>query len=295
MLGSSTVETSSAPIAIIILFGLFGLIANWVVYSRGFFKLPDLATDHRKWSFTQCCICFAIYLVNGAFVAPLLYNISLNLSRSIGWDIFNDQKAKLILLQTLDIIANLFFLSLYISFQKKGSLKAIWKDPQMNSQGSYFYDILLGFFTWFIAFPVIVAINSICELINNLVFKSVEIDQVAVKFLKLSASSLTTVILSVAMILLIAPLVEEFLFRGCMQNWLRRHIGTPLAVILTSLVFAFMHYSPSQGASNFPLIISLFSFSLYLGFLYEKTRSLLAPMILHMTFNGISVIRILFS
>lgn len=295
MLGSSTVETSSNPIAIIILFGLFGLIANAVIYSRGFFTLPNLKTDHRNWSFSQCCICFGIYLGNGALTAPLLFNFCLTLSQTMGWDIFNDQKAKLILLQTIDILANVFFLSLYLSFQKKGSVKALWKDPQMNTQGSYFYDILLGFFTWFISFPIVVAINSLCELVNHTIFKSVEVDQVAVKFLKLSASSLTTVIISVGMILVMAPLIEEFLFRGCIQNWLRKHIGTPLAIIITSLFFAFMHYSPSQGASNFPLIISLFSFSLYLGFLYEKTRSLLAPMILHMTFNGISVIRILFS
>lgn len=295
MLGSSTAQTSSEPIIIIILFGLFGLITNWVVYNRGFFRLPDLKVDNRNWSFGQCCVCFAIYLANGAFVAPILYKFILSLSLSMDWIIFNDQRAKLILLQTLDILANIFFLSLYLSFQKKGSIKALWKDPQMKVQTSYFYDSLMGFLTWFISFPLIVAINSLCEFINQLVFKAVEVDQVAVKFLKLSASSLTTVIISIAMIIITAPLIEEFLFRGCIQNWLRKHIGVPFAVILTSLIFAFMHYSPSQGISNFPLIVSLFSFSLYLGFLYEKTRSLLAPMILHMTFNGISVIRILFS
>ncbi|MBI3211827.1 MAG: CPBP family intramembrane metalloprotease [Simkania negevensis] len=50
------------------------------------------------------------------------------------------------------------------------------------------------------------------------------------------------------------------------------------------------HLSSSQGVGN----ISLFIFALYLGFLYEKQCSLFASIALHMTFNSISVIRILF-
>jgi membrane protease YdiL (CAAX protease family) len=295
MLAISSSGELLEPIITTLSFALFGLIANWVVYKRGFFKLPPLKEDFRNWSFSQCVVCFAIYLIDGAIIAPILFNTVLNLSQSMGWDALNDQRAKLILLQTLDIAANIFFLSLYVLFQKKGSLKNLWKDPQMKQHGSYFYDVLLGFFTWFISFPLIIAINSFCELINQFVFKSIEVDQVAVKFLKLSASSLTTVIISILMIIIAAPLIEEFLFRGCIQNWLRKHVGTSLAVILTSAIFSLMHYAPSQGASNFPLLVSLFSFSLYLGFLYEKTRCLLAPIVLHLTFNGISVIRILSS
>lgn len=295
MLGASTAQTSAEPVLIIIVFGLFGLVANWVVYTRGFFKLPDLQNDYRKWSLAQCGICLGIYLANGMVIAPLLFNFVLQTSESMEWVLFNDQRARLILLQTLDVIANVCLLSLYLVFQKRGSVLALWKDPQMRASSSYFYDILIGFFTWFISFPLIVCVNALCELMNRLLFEWEEVDQVAVKFLKLSASSATTVIISIAMIILAAPLIEEFLFRGCIQNWIRKYLGARLAIVLTSIIFSMMHYAPSQAKSNFPLIVSLFLFSLYLGFLYEKTKSLVAPIVLHMTFNTISVIRILIS
>lgn len=295
MIGSSTTQTSAEPILIILFFGIFALIANWIVYSKGFFKLHELKTDARKWSLMQCGVCIGIYLANGMFTAPFLFKLVLKLSDSMHWTLFNDQRTRMILLQTLDILANIALLSLYLAFQRKGSVKALWKDPQMHASSSYFYDILMGFFTWFISFPLIVSINALCEFINRHVFHWQEVDQVAVKFLKLSASSVTTVVISIAMIIIAAPVIEEFLFRGCIQNWMRKYVGAKAAIILTSLIFAMMHYAPSQGKSNFPLIVSLCIFSLYLGFLYEKTRSLLAPIVLHATFNTISVIRILLS
>jgi uncharacterized protein len=293
MVGVSLAQSSFEPVLIIILFGLFGFIANWIVYTKGFFLLPILPHDYRRWSLGQCCICLSIYLLNGIVTAPILFSLTLQWAKSMQWSLFDDQRAKLILLQTLDILANITLLALYLSFQKKGSVRSLWKDPQIKEANSYFYDILVGFFTWFISFPVIVAINSLCELINRLVFQWEEVDQVAVKFLKLSASSATTVIISIAMIILAAPVIEEFLFRGCIQNWIRKYLGPIASIVVTSLIFSMMHYAPSQAKSNFPLIVSLFVFSLYLGFLYEKTKSLLAPIVLHMTFNTISVIRIL--
>lgn len=296
MLTSLATQTSNAePILIIIFFGLFAFIANWIMYLKGFFKLQPLSVDLRRWSLIQCSVCVGIYLANALFIAPFLFHLIMNLSSSMKWALFQTETTRLILLQTLNITANIALLLFYLAFQKKGAVLAIWKDPQMKTSSSYFYDVLIGFFTWFISFPLIVAVNSLCELINHLLFQWEEVDQVAVKFLKLSTSSFVTVAISIAMIILAAPWIEEFIFRGCLQNWMRRYMGSKIAIIGTSIVFAMMHYAPSQSKSNFPLIASLFVFSLYLGFLYEKTRSLLAPIVLHMTFNIISVIRILIS
>jgi len=294
MLPTFVAQTSNTePILIIVFFGLFALVANWIVYIKGFFRLQPLPYDLRKWSLIQCVMCLGIYLTSAIFLAPFLFHFILKIVSTAHLSLFTTETSRLILLQTINISVDIILLSLYLAFQKKGSVLAIWKDPQMQKHSSYFYDILIGFFTWFISFPLIVAINSLCELINHLLFQWEEVDQVAVKFLKLSASSFFTVMISILMIILAAPCIEEFIFRGSLQNWLRRHLGSKAAIVITSIVFAMMHYAPSQSKSNFPLIVSLFTFSLYLGFLYEKTRSLLAPIVLHMTFNTISVIRIL--
>lgn len=194
----------------------------------------------------------------------------------------------------LSSFCNIVLLSLYLLFQNKTQLKALWKDPSTKST-SYFYDGLIGVFAWFLSFPLIVGINALCDKILDYFFHFHEVDQVAVRFLKTSSSSWATLVITTLIIIVSAPFIEEFLFRGCIQNYLRRYLGTLGSIAATSFIFACLHFSPSQNLSNVSLLVSLFFFSLYLGFVYEKTRSLITSIILHMTFNGISVIRILLS
>ncbi len=111
---------------------------------------------------------------------------------------------------------------------------------------------------------------------------------------------------------IVAPIVEEFLFRGVLQGWLQR-LGRPVAgelpesillgsrdrkefdipsltespgrplhwpaILVTSLIFALMH--ASQG----PAPVALFVLSLGIGYLYQRTGSLLACIVMHMLLN----------
>jgi membrane protease YdiL (CAAX protease family) len=99
--------------------------------------------------------------------------------------------------------------------------------------------------------------------------------------------------MSVVSVVIFAPIIEEFLFRGCLQNYLKLHFGTKAAIQLSALCFALFHLTPSQGIGNFSLAVSLFLLGLFLGFLYEKQNSLFASVGLHMTFNTVSALRII--
>jgi membrane protease YdiL (CAAX protease family) len=57
-----------------------------------------------------------------------------------------------------------------------------------------------------------------------------------------------------------------------------------LAIVLTSLVFAYVH------ASQWPAPIPLFVLALVIGKVYERTGSLIAAIFMHATFNGLSML-----
>ena len=95
-------------------------------------------------------------------------------------------------------------------------------------------------------------------------------------------------------ILIAAPIIEEFLFRGCLMTYLKRYMPPKGAITLSALCFSLFHFAPSQGFGNISLVASLFVLALFLGFIYERQASLFASIGLHMTFNAVSTFRILF-
>ncbi len=97
--------------------------------------------------------------------------------------------------------------------------------------------------------------------------------------------------LGVISIALIAPVVEEIIFRGFIYGGLRRRLGVPVALVLSSAVFALAH-SFSVGSSILLLGPSLFIAGLALALVYERSRSLMPGMVLHASFNLIAVLAI---
>ncbi|NLL73038.1 MAG: CPBP family intramembrane metalloprotease [Clostridiales bacterium] len=88
------------------------------------------------------------------------------------------------------------------------------------------------------------------------------------------------IIIVAAYVIVFAPLFEEFLMRGILYNRLRYGISFPLANFIQALAFGIYHLDIVQG-------IYAFAIGLILGYLYEKTRTLLAPIFLHMVINGL--------
>ncbi|REL29219.1 CPBP family intramembrane metalloprotease [Rhodohalobacter sp. SW132] len=79
-------------------------------------------------------------------------------------------------------------------------------------------------------------------------------------------------------IAVVAPIVEEIVFRGILIERLGRKFGYTSALITSSVFFGFLHVS----------FISATIFGLILGILYLKTRSLMLPVLIHMANNAIA-------
>lgn len=83
-----------------------------------------------------------------------------------------------------------------------------------------------------------------------------------------------------------APLFEEVLFRGFLLPSLTRYMPVWGAIALSSFIFAAAHLSLSE-------VLPLMMLGAILGFVYTRSRSLLAPMLLHSLWNGATMIGLL--
>lgn len=89
---------------------------------------------------------------------------------------------------------------------------------------------------------------------------------------------------TVGVAVVLAPLLEEGLFRGLILHGLARRIGPRAATVWTAAFFAFFHfYNPWQ-------ILPTFFLGLLLAWIVLTTQSLWASIVLHSAFNGLSLV-----
>lgn len=82
--------------------------------------------------------------------------------------------------------------------------------------------------------------------------------------------------------LVLAPWVEELVFRGVGLPLLARHVGLPGAVVILSALFAGMHF-------HIPSLVPLFVMALALALAYVYTGSILVPAVMHAAFNLVNL------
>ena len=94
------------------------------------------------------------------------------------------------------------------------------------------------------------------------------------------------VLVIMGLVVVAAPITEEFAYRGLVQQGFRKLGGSRTgAVLLTSFLFVFMHLTALPEASRYSGIATLLTLSLVLGWLFERTGRLAAPITLHALFN----------
>lgn len=112
-------------------------------------------------------------------------------------------------------------------------------------------------------------------------------------------NSVLSLVLAAVVAAIVAPLAEEFLFRVILQGWLEkkqvqaRHLGDASDVspglgpaAMVSVLFAVLHMG--HGPDPIPL----FFLSLILGYLYQRTHRIVAPLTVHFCVNSLAVIQL---
>ncbi|MCF6159202.1 MAG: CPBP family intramembrane metalloprotease [wastewater metagenome] len=86
---------------------------------------------------------------------------------------------------------------------------------------------------------------------------------------------------------ILAPVMEEILFRGFLLPALKNTFGSRYAIVISAFLFAGIHMDMFA-------ILQIFILGLLLGYVYEKTQTLAAPIIIHVLHNSLTLMFLLY-
>lgn len=251
---------------------------TYLFWKSGYFRF-DFSTDKISLPFYAVLLLFTFYFL-------IAFGLPLAVSKFVSLLFVLDRFVVYTLVSALVSLTTAF--ALYYTAYKFLPLKLIWNSGKYKTLSS----VGFGALTYLAAFPAIGFINQALEAFNLAFFHAKGGEQKAVEYLKMTTSHPFYSILGLLIVVGLAPLVEELLFRGVLQTYIKRYLGTKAAILISSACFAALHFATSQGIGNIPLLGSLFVFALYLGFIYERQQALIASITLHVVFNAISACRI---
>lgn len=94
-----------------------------------------------------------------------------------------------------------------------------------------------------------------------------------------------TALLFMAMAVLVAPLVEETLFRGYLYPLFARSFGVVPGIVVTGVLFGLMH--GAQLGWTWPLVATLIFVGMVFTFVRARTGSVLASYLMHLGYNSL--------
>jgi membrane protease YdiL (CAAX protease family) len=135
-------------------------------------------------------------------------------------------------------------------------------------------------FVWILIGTVFV---FLAQMIGSL-FVDKTVFQLTTQSANTSSTVAATTISPVALIsiVLLAPLVEEFVFRYATINILNRKFKQTWSVLISSFFFSIMHF-------DFPFIFGYFLIGIILAVVYVRTSSLIVSFVVHASMNLIVV------
>ena len=159
-------------------------------------------------------------------------------------------------------------------------------DP-LPSRSSFGASVGIGCVGFLVAFPLAQSVGMLVGWVQRVV-SDVTPDLVAHDTLKdlQDAPGDPWGIVIMLLVVLVTPVIEEFAYRGMVQQGFRRIGGNRTgAIALTSCLFVFMHVPALPEASIASAVATLLTLSVLLGWLFERTGRLITPIIAHGLFN----------
>jgi membrane protease YdiL (CAAX protease family) len=134
-----------------------------------------------------------------------------------------------------------------------------------------------------IAMPVVLAAGLLWTILLNKAGLPVSRQELVEFFVRLGSPWLQVLLALSAAVL--APIVEELVFRAGLFGFLRTRVPRWLALVATAALFALMHLQNWETLDGLSALVPLAVLSVVLCYAYDVTGDIRAPMLAHALFN----------
>ncbi len=183
---------------------------------------------------------------------------------------------------TLSAIIELIVIRLLILKQESLTLKEFFtKVLPISNLKAFLRHVILGVQTYAVAVPIIILIS----LVSKYFIDENPLESNPVFTLLIDGDSSFAFISVFVMAVVLAPILEEILFRGLLFRLLQRKWSTELAAVVTSVIFGMIHF-------NLYSFLPITILGMILAWSCQKSNSLITPIIAHALWNGTTLLSV---
>jgi membrane protease YdiL (CAAX protease family) len=153
---------------------------------------------------------------------------------------------------------------------------------QLLKQPLYYF--AKGFYYYLLFLPILLLVTVFSFFIFRKIGFNPEPQQVMLLYLQTDSFYLLFIMFFLSCV--VAPFAEEIIFRGVIYAGFRKNFSVKASLILNSLIFAFLH-------NEIFVLAGLFTFGLFLSYLFEKHGNLWLSISVHFYNNFFSTIIVL--
>lgn len=226
-----------------------------------------------KWMFVL--VILPLYVYCGSLILSALFKFVI-IQFQLEFD-YNQMNAY------LNLIFDVFLLGL-AGWLLKDSMLEQWRDFKKNLKQYLIEGCVIG-----------VLLIYACQIIGGLITMTLGGNQASEnqQFIETITTSYPVLMIFVSCVL--APILEEMLFRGIVFGWIYEW-NPKMAHLISSFIFGFIHIMSAVFNGNTAEWIQIFSYcfmGFVLSYLYEKNNNIYVPILSHMMNNMISMCMLL--
>lgn len=240
-------------------------------------EAPASENNSRMPGFKSVCLKLGIMLII-IFVSRAAETVLLSLMVNAGFFSGMDSNAAYAI-QTAFSFLFLYIIPIFsaiLLFKPKGMCGRIYKKPEFFSNAMGMFPALYG-----LSFLV----NLLTMLVSK-IFQDTDLYRSFNTVNELKPDNMFCALVLLFQLVVIAPLLEEYWFRGIVLEALRPY-GNGFAIIVSGLLFGLTH-------ANFNQFFYASVLGICLGYIAISTKSIVTTTIMHAIFNGISGLMLLF-